>query len=117
VNFDTNIHCQQAPFSGAVSGEQAIEIQSSITFCEYFSVFLLIFFASLKYGHPQKKKNQSNLVSINPNFSFLDFCFIANPNQRWLATSPRNPNFLVWMIQENFTGKGDVQHKLKGRKP
>jgi hypothetical protein len=23
----------------------------------------------------------------------LDFCFIANPNWRWLATSPRNPNF------------------------
>jgi hypothetical protein len=50
-----------------------------------------------------KEKNQSNLVLINPNFCFLDFCFIANPNRRWLATSPRNPNFLLWMIQENFT--------------
>jgi hypothetical protein len=36
MNFDTNIHRQQAPFSGAVAGEQAIKIQSSIT---YFSVF------------------------------------------------------------------------------
>jgi hypothetical protein len=33
------------------------------------------------------------------------------------ATSPRNPNFLLWMIQENSTGKGDVQHKLKDWKP
>jgi hypothetical protein len=30
VNFDTNIHLQQAPFSSAVSGEQSIKIQSSI---------------------------------------------------------------------------------------
>jgi hypothetical protein len=36
MNFDTNIHHQQAPFSGAVAGEQAIKIQSSIA---YFSVF------------------------------------------------------------------------------
>jgi hypothetical protein len=52
MNFDTNIHCQQAPFSGAVAGEQAIKIQSSIA---YFSVFLFSF-ASLKFDHPQKKK-------------------------------------------------------------
>jgi hypothetical protein len=32
VNFDTNIHHQQAPFSSAVAGEQAIKIQSSIAF-------------------------------------------------------------------------------------
>jgi hypothetical protein len=31
----------------------------------------------------------------NPNFSFLDFCFIANPDRRWLATSPRNPKLFV----------------------
>jgi hypothetical protein len=41
MNFDTNIHRQQAPFSGTVAGEQAIKVQSSIA---YFSVFLLIFF-------------------------------------------------------------------------
>jgi hypothetical protein len=41
MNFDTNIHRQQAPFSGAIAGEQAIKIQSSIA---YFLVFLLIFF-------------------------------------------------------------------------
>jgi hypothetical protein len=33
---------------------------------------------------------------IHPNFSFLlDFCFFANPNLRWLATSPRNPILFV----------------------
>jgi hypothetical protein len=30
---------------------------------------------------------------INPNFSFYIFV-LANPNQRWVASSPRNPNFL-----------------------
>jgi hypothetical protein len=30
MKFDTIIHRQQAPFSGAVAGEQAIKIQSSI---------------------------------------------------------------------------------------
>jgi hypothetical protein len=44
MNFDTNIHRQQAPFSGAVAGEQAIKIRSSIAFCECFLVFRLIFF-------------------------------------------------------------------------
>jgi hypothetical protein len=32
VNFDTIINRQQTPFSGAVAGEQAIKIQSSIAF-------------------------------------------------------------------------------------
>jgi hypothetical protein len=41
MNFDTTINHQQAPFSDAVAGEQAIKIQSSIA---YFSVFLLMFF-------------------------------------------------------------------------
>jgi hypothetical protein len=59
MNFDTNIHRQQAPFSGVVAGEQAIKIQFSIA---YFSVFLLFSFASLNFDHPPKEKNQSNLV-------------------------------------------------------
>jgi hypothetical protein len=42
MNFDMIIYRQQAPFSGAVAGEQAINIQSSIAY--FFSVFLLIFF-------------------------------------------------------------------------
>jgi hypothetical protein len=41
MNFDTIIYRQEAPFSGAVAGEQAFKIQSSIA---YVSVFLLIFF-------------------------------------------------------------------------
>jgi hypothetical protein len=41
MNFDTNIHHQQASFYGAITGEQTIKIQSSIA---YFSNFLLIFF-------------------------------------------------------------------------
>jgi hypothetical protein len=32
---------------------------------------------------------------IKPNFSFVRFLFIANPNRRWLATSPRNPKLFV----------------------
>jgi hypothetical protein len=41
MDFDMIIYHQQAPFSGAVAGEQAIKTQSSIA---YFSVFLLMFF-------------------------------------------------------------------------
>jgi hypothetical protein len=37
MKFDTNIHRQQAPFSGAVAGEQAIKIRSSIAFLVFFS--------------------------------------------------------------------------------
>jgi hypothetical protein len=29
----------------------------------------------------------------------------------------KKPKLFLWMIQENFTGKGDVQHNLKGWKP
>jgi hypothetical protein len=29
----------------------------------------------------------------------------------------KKPKLLLWMIPENFAGKGDVQHKLKGWKP
>jgi hypothetical protein len=64
MQFDTNIHRQQAPFSGAVAGEQAIKIESSIAFCEYFSVFLLVFFASLSFDHPQKEKNLVFLLTL-----------------------------------------------------
>jgi hypothetical protein len=45
MKFDMNIHRQQAPFSGAIAGEQAIKIQSSIaSFVNIFQFFLLIFF-------------------------------------------------------------------------
>jgi hypothetical protein len=57
VNFDISINRQQAPFSGAVVGEQAIKIQYSIAFCEYFQFFFWFSFASLKFDHPQKEKN------------------------------------------------------------
>jgi hypothetical protein len=36
MNFDTTIKRQQAPFSGAVTGEQAIKIQSSIAYFFHF---------------------------------------------------------------------------------
>jgi hypothetical protein len=41
MNFDTITYRQQSSFSGAVAGEQAIKIQSSIA---YFSVYLWFFF-------------------------------------------------------------------------
>jgi hypothetical protein len=55
TNFDTIINRQQAPFFGAVAWEQVIKIQSSLRL-SIFSVFLLIFFASLNFYHPQNKK-------------------------------------------------------------
>jgi hypothetical protein len=62
VNFDTIINRQQAPFSSAVAGEQAIKIQTSIAlFCEYFSVFLLIFLLHLLTLIILKKK-KINLI-------------------------------------------------------
>jgi hypothetical protein len=54
MNFDTNIHRQQAPFSGTVAREQAIKIQSSIA---YFSIFLLIFLHLLSLIILKKKKS------------------------------------------------------------
>jgi hypothetical protein len=61
VNFDTIINRQQAPFCGAVAGEQAIKIQSSIAFCEFFLVFLLIFLLHLLTLIILKKK-KINLI-------------------------------------------------------
>jgi hypothetical protein len=72
INFDTIIYRQQAPFSGAVAGEQAIKIQSSIAFFSFSFDFLLHLLSLIIL---KKKKNQSNLVLINPNFSFLVFYF------------------------------------------
>jgi hypothetical protein len=48
LKFDTNIHRQQAPFSGVVAGEQVIKIRSFIAFCEYFQ-FSFGFFASTNF--------------------------------------------------------------------
>jgi hypothetical protein len=58
MNFDTIIYRQQAPFSGTVTGEQAIKIQSSIA---YLSVFLLIFLLHLLSLIILKKK-KINLI-------------------------------------------------------
>jgi hypothetical protein len=41
MNFDTIIYHQQAPFSGAVAGEQAIKIQCSVSFSQFSFDFLL----------------------------------------------------------------------------
>jgi hypothetical protein len=82
MNFDTIIYHQQAPFSGVVAGEQAIQIQSSIA---YFSVFLLIFLLHLlSLIILKKKKNQSNLVLINPNFSFRFLFLLTLTGDGWL---------------------------------
>jgi hypothetical protein len=47
MNFDTNIHRQEAPFSGAVVGEQAIKIQSSIALFFNFSFDFLLHLLTL----------------------------------------------------------------------
>jgi hypothetical protein len=55
TKFDTHIDHQQAPFYGAVAGEQVIKIQSSIAFVNIFSFSLDFSFTSLDFDHPQKK--------------------------------------------------------------
>jgi hypothetical protein len=49
LNFNTNIHRQQAPFSSAVAGEQVIKIQYFIAFCVIFSFLLVFLFAPTKF--------------------------------------------------------------------
>jgi hypothetical protein len=44
--FNTNINCQQAPFSGVIVGDQVIKIQSFIAFYIIFSFILFFLFAS-----------------------------------------------------------------------
>jgi hypothetical protein len=72
TEFDTNIYRQQAPFSGAVAGEQVIKIQSCIVFVNIFSFSLDFSFASLNLDHPQNKKNQSRVL-LNPSFLLVPF--------------------------------------------
>jgi hypothetical protein len=60
MNFDTNIHCQQASFSGAAAGEQAIKIRSSIAFLLIFFSFSFHFLLHLLILIVLK--NQSDLV-------------------------------------------------------
>jgi hypothetical protein len=77
TNFDTIIYHQQAPFSGAIAGEQVIKIQSSIAFVNIFSFPFDFSFASLNFVLPQNKKNQSRIL-LNPSFlfSFCIFCLL-----------------------------------------
>jgi hypothetical protein len=49
MKFDTIIHRQQAPFSGAVAGEQVIKIRSFIAFCVILSFLLVFIFASTNF--------------------------------------------------------------------
>jgi hypothetical protein len=58
MNFDTIIYRQQAPFSGAVAGEQAIKIQSSIPYFFNFSFDFLLHLLSLII----LKKKKINLI-------------------------------------------------------
>jgi hypothetical protein len=44
-----NIYRQQAPFSGAVVGEQVIKIRFFIAFCVIFSFVLVFLFASTNF--------------------------------------------------------------------
>jgi hypothetical protein len=49
LKFNTIIHHQQAPFSGAVAGEQVIKIRSFKAFCVIFSFLLVFLFASTNF--------------------------------------------------------------------
>jgi hypothetical protein len=56
MKLDTYFNRQQAPYSGAVAGEQIINIQRSIAFFNIFSFSLEFSFASLNFDHLQNKK-------------------------------------------------------------
>jgi hypothetical protein len=75
LKFNTIIHRQQAPFSGAVAGEQVIKIRSFIAFCVILVFFWFLFLHLLTFDHPQ---NQSNLVFLTLVFLdlFLFFIFV-----------------------------------------
>jgi hypothetical protein len=49
LKFNMNIHRQEAPFSGAVAGEQVIKIRAFIVFCIIFSFLLIFLFASTNF--------------------------------------------------------------------
>jgi hypothetical protein len=49
LNFNTIIHRQQAPFSGAVAGEQVIKIRSFVTFLCNFQFSFSFLFASTNF--------------------------------------------------------------------
>jgi hypothetical protein len=49
LKFNTIIHRQQAPFSGAVAEELVIKIRSFIAFCVIFSFLLVFLFASTNF--------------------------------------------------------------------
>jgi hypothetical protein len=55
MNFDTIIYRQQAPCSGAVAGEQAIKIQSSIALFFSFSFDFLLHLLNLIILKKKKK--------------------------------------------------------------
>jgi hypothetical protein len=85
MNFDTTINRQQAPFSGAVAGEQVIKIQSSLRF-RIFSVFLLIFLLLLLILIILKTKNQSRVL-LNPSFLLVLFEDNVWFEDRWMVAS------------------------------
>jgi hypothetical protein len=96
LKFDTNIHRQQAPFSGAVAGEQVIKIRSLLLFVNNFQ-FYFVFLHLLTFDHPQ---NQSNLVWLT--LVFLDlflfsvlyiFCLLltlTGDGDEYLSNKPYN---------------------------
>jgi hypothetical protein len=49
LKFNTIIHRQQAPFSGAVAGKQVVKIRSFIDFWVIFSFLLVFLFASTNF--------------------------------------------------------------------
>jgi hypothetical protein len=60
MKFDTNIHCQQAPFSGAVAGEEAIKIRSSIALL--VNIFQFFYFLLHLLTLIILKKKKINLI-------------------------------------------------------
>jgi hypothetical protein len=75
IKFDTNIYRQQAPFLAPLPGIKQSRSNLVSLFCECFISVFLLFILHLLTLIILKKKKQSNLVLINPNFSFFRFLF------------------------------------------
>jgi hypothetical protein len=111
---DSTAGCELLCFLDAYSGYHQIKMKESN---QLATSFITPF---RNFDHPQ---NTSNLVCLTLVFIDLlllsSFCILylllTLTGDGWLPL--QETQTFLWMIQENFTGKGDVQHKLKGWKP
>jgi hypothetical protein len=107
LNFNTNIYRQQAPFSGAVVGEQVVKIQSSIAFVNIFSFSFDFSFASLNFDHDRHRWHeeciQVNLDSRYVKWSILNMFYLimASDGRSQRRMNPRNKRCCIRQDHES----------------